>query len=415
MRRLTLGSIVTATLLLIGCGGGSGTSSNNTTTALSPTAIPTTIPTTNSDKIVGTGYYVDSAVEGIDYSCGSEIGVTDSNGTFQFENGQNCTFTLGDIRLREINGSLLEDNITILEDNITVAQLLQTLDADGNATNGIQILNGTDRVVRDTIDSLDGLNSDILEAIHSSMKAEHRYEYNGTVVDINRTKRHILETEATLEHEGRRTQHSLHRDSISSDDNSSVVVNSEISNSHVGTEIEHDSHILDNNSMERDRDNHEENGRYMNGVMDREQDIDSSTADSNAMEQDRENHEENSRYMNGVMDREHNNESNNNNHENSLDDTSVQNNIGQNEEDNSKEGANSSHFNEDSEHENSSNNGFFQTPISQGVSNSKDRENHEEMSSSNDNESHEEMSSSNETENHQGKSDSNENENHKEK
>jgi hypothetical protein len=314
MKKLMFSSIVTATLLLIGCGGGSGTSGNNTTTALSPTAIPTTIPTTNSDKIVGTGYYVDSAVEGIDYSCGSEIGVTDSNGTFKFENGQNCTFTLGDIRLREINASLLEDNITILEDNITVAQLLQTLDADGNATNGIQILNGTDRVVRDTIDSLDGLNSDILEAIHSSMKAEHQYEYNGTVVDINRTKRHILETEATLEHEGRRTQHSLHRDSISSDDHSSVVVNSENGNPNVRTEIEHNGTIVNNNAIEQ---NGENNGNSHVGT---EIGHNGTIVDSNAMEQNRENHEENNRYMNGVINREHSNQSDNNNHKNPSND-----------------------------------------------------------------------------------------------
>jgi len=223
MRKLTLGSIVTATLLLIGCGGGGGSSSDDTTTALSPTTTATSTPTINSSKTVGTGYYVDSAVEGIDYSCGSETGVTDSNGTFTFENGQNCKFVLGDITLREINASMLEDNITILEDNITVAQLLQTLDADGNATNGIQILHGTDRVVRDEIQSLNGLDSDVLDAIHSSMRAEHQNEYNGTVIDINKTKAHILETEARLEDEGRITQHSSHRDNISTEGNSSIT------------------------------------------------------------------------------------------------------------------------------------------------------------------------------------------------
>ncbi len=50
-------------------------------------------------------------------------------------------------KARELNITALDNNVTVLEDNITVAQLLQTLDADGNASNGIQILDGTDRVV----------------------------------------------------------------------------------------------------------------------------------------------------------------------------------------------------------------------------------------------------------------------------
>jgi hypothetical protein len=278
MRKLTLGSIVTATLLLIGCGGGGSTSSDDTTTALSPTTTATSTPTINSSKTVGTGYYVDSAVEGIDYSCGSETGVTDSNGTFTFENGQNCKFVLGDITLREINASMLEDNITILEDNITVAQLLQTLDADGNATNGIQILDGTDRVVRDEIQSLNGLDSDVLDAIHSSMRAEHQNEYNGTVIDINKTKAHILETEARLEDEGRITQHSSHRDNISTEGNSTITTfnHNGNGNSHTTTEIEHNGTIVDNNStMEQNRDG--QNNGYMNGVNQENNESSSST------------------------------------------------------------------------------------------------------------------------------------------
>lgn len=47
--------------LLVGCGGSSTTAS------------------------IGTGTYVDSAVEGVTYSCGTQSGVTDKNGTFHFE------------------------------------------------------------------------------------------------------------------------------------------------------------------------------------------------------------------------------------------------------------------------------------------------------------------------------------------
>ena len=140
MREIILSSIV-ALLVLNGCG---GSSSSDSTVPSTNNLVEDTTESgseTVDTKKLGKGYYIDSAIEGVDYVCGSETGITDVNGTFIFEEGADCNFTIGNLVLREINASSLEDNITIFEDNLDVAQLLQTLDLDGNASNGITIDN----------------------------------------------------------------------------------------------------------------------------------------------------------------------------------------------------------------------------------------------------------------------------------
>ncbi len=116
MKKLLLG--VTMLALITGCAGGGGGSTATT----------------------GTGYYLDSAVGGVEYQCGTQSGITGSDGNFTFEVGQNCTFKIGDITLRVVDSSDLQNQVKVVEDNIQVAQLLQTLDCDGNASNGITLL-----------------------------------------------------------------------------------------------------------------------------------------------------------------------------------------------------------------------------------------------------------------------------------
>ena len=247
MKRLTIGSVVTATLLLVGCGGGGGSTSNSST------------PTNNEIQKSGKGYYVDSAVAGVDYKCGNETGTTDENGTFTFESNSSCTFTLGEVTLREINASSLEDNVTVLETNETVAQLLQTLDSDGNASNGIQIPQGAKSVVQETLPSLDNLDQDLLESIHDRLKAEHADEYHGRVVDKNQTIEHLNRTKANLEERHIRTSLDIeqeHRDRI--DNNSTmedIMRNREARNS--DDNQEHRARVDSNSTMENMIENRE--------------------------------------------------------------------------------------------------------------------------------------------------------------
>ena len=66
------------------------------------------------EKKTGTGFYIDSAVSGIKYVCGTENGVTDKDGTFTYEKGQNCTFSLNGIVLRITPDSQLSDGKKVI-------------------------------------------------------------------------------------------------------------------------------------------------------------------------------------------------------------------------------------------------------------------------------------------------------------
>lgn len=118
MKNGTLGLSVIL-ILLNGCGSSSTTESNSTQ--------------------VGTSAYIDSAVKGVDYSCGSQSGTTDENGTFTYEVGQTCKMSLGSLPLRTLEVEDLIDGKSFYETNNSVAQILQSVDDDGNASNGIAV------------------------------------------------------------------------------------------------------------------------------------------------------------------------------------------------------------------------------------------------------------------------------------
>lgn len=249
MNKLTIGSIVTATLLLVGCGD-SGSSSSPASDASN---------NDGANKKIGTGYYVDSAVEGVDYQCGQESGTTDKNGTFTFENGKNCNFTLGGLKLREINASSLEDNVTVLESNETVAQLLQTLDSDGNASNGIQIPKGAEKVIKETLTSLDDLNADLLSAVHDRLKEEYSNVYNGAMIDRNETLAHLDRTRADLAERHARTNSDVEQENRGRRENNSTPQNTREENANANNQEEEnrgrgsrDTNSTHTNTMESD-------------------------------------------------------------------------------------------------------------------------------------------------------------------
>ncbi|WP_300364729.1 hypothetical protein [Hydrogenimonas sp.] len=109
--------IAMAGVFMIGCGGGGSSS------------------TTASGK----AYYIDAAVSGVTYRCGGLSGTTDSEGAFHFEVGKECSFKLGNIALRTLKATELAEGAVIIESNPKVAALLQSCDADGDPSNGIEI------------------------------------------------------------------------------------------------------------------------------------------------------------------------------------------------------------------------------------------------------------------------------------
>jgi len=164
------------------------------------------------EVITGTAYYLDSAVEGIEYDCGdAPKGTTDKDGKFIFEFGEGCEFSIGDKTLREIHPDDLSDGIRLVETNYQYAQLLQTLDNDSNAENGIKIIPD----VADTLSKMDlamdfllpSIISDLFETNKATMATlstalEIVDGYNGSSVSEKEAKSHIARTIQDLEDKG---------------------------------------------------------------------------------------------------------------------------------------------------------------------------------------------------------------------
>ncbi len=93
------------------------------------------------------GVFLDSAVAGVNYLTSSGLaGVTDTNGTFYYNSGDTVSFTLGDVSLGSVTGSAKLTPVEVMGASgtadpkvINLSRLLQTLDADGDPSNGINI------------------------------------------------------------------------------------------------------------------------------------------------------------------------------------------------------------------------------------------------------------------------------------
>ena len=148
--------------ILIGCssdsGGGSSTTSDTDTTDTDTTDTGTGDGDTGtgdsdggtggggSSLVVKTGYFVDSAVAGVDFVSGGQSGTTDAAGTFTYEEGKQLSLSVGGVSL---GTTMPDENVTPVDlvsggtsesdAVVNLARFLQTLDDDGDPTNGISI------------------------------------------------------------------------------------------------------------------------------------------------------------------------------------------------------------------------------------------------------------------------------------
>ena len=160
------GVLIGAGAIALASGGGGGSSNNNS----HPTG-PVTV----------SGHLVDNFVSGVDYYInGSSVssGKTGVDGSFTYKVGDTVTFkvagiTIGsNITVPSDGNVLLQDLVGVSRNEVTnpevvkIAQFLQTLDSDGNTTNGITITAGTltylQNGVTGNIASLD-INTDIFD------------------------------------------------------------------------------------------------------------------------------------------------------------------------------------------------------------------------------------------------------------
>jgi len=127
MKRFYISTFAAAAILsLSGCGGGGGSSAPVAATV--------------------TGQFIDAAVAGLDYTCSSsgKVGVTDTEGQYTCNEGDSVEFSLGEYVLGSVTASNgIVTPYTLFPSNeeaaINIAQLLQTIDEDGDPSNGISI------------------------------------------------------------------------------------------------------------------------------------------------------------------------------------------------------------------------------------------------------------------------------------
>lgn len=113
--------------------------------------------------VASTGVFVDSPVAGLDYSTKSLAGVTDAEGRFRYHRGQEVSFSIGDLPLGSAPGSALLTPLNITQGALSAADrivnnkliLLQTLDADGDLNNGIQLTDAIREIVSDHAENID--------------------------------------------------------------------------------------------------------------------------------------------------------------------------------------------------------------------------------------------------------------------
>ena len=105
------------------------------------------------------GVFIDGAVSGLSYKTHSTSGETDSIGVFKYKEGEDITFSIGDIVLGDTKAKIMISPVDLVPNAVdattpkvtNISVLLQTLDYDGQINNGIQIPNGIDPIVTASI------------------------------------------------------------------------------------------------------------------------------------------------------------------------------------------------------------------------------------------------------------------------
>jgi len=136
---------VSSAVVLAGCGGSSGSSSGTTG---------------DGDPETQTGVFLDSAVGGIGYRTDSGSGITNAQGEFSYEEGETVVFFIGDLEFPPVLARGVVTPAEIGEGAgtttaINILQILQSLDSDGDPSNGISIYENADNVFTGVGDGLD--------------------------------------------------------------------------------------------------------------------------------------------------------------------------------------------------------------------------------------------------------------------
>lgn len=136
-------------ILLVACGGSAGC--NAAGALLGAAASSACSNSNNSSPTVATGYFIDSAVQGLTYISGSQSGITGADGSFKYDIGKPITFSIGGLTLGTVpiasgyitpidlvsNGSITDQQV------INITSFLMSLDSNQAVSDGIQLSSST--------------------------------------------------------------------------------------------------------------------------------------------------------------------------------------------------------------------------------------------------------------------------------
>lgn len=121
---------------VVSCGGGG---SANETTVIPPVVEPPAVT-------VFTGMFLDSAVTGLKFKTDTEQGQTTDSGEFSYQTNESVIFSIGDISFPAVAGAPYLTPLDIFNTQninetavVNMLRLLQSLDTDGDASNGISL------------------------------------------------------------------------------------------------------------------------------------------------------------------------------------------------------------------------------------------------------------------------------------
>jgi len=138
------------------------------------------------------GVYVDSAINGVTYVCGSKTGITGDSGkdgSFTFEVGKDCLFKINNTNLTKIVAAGLREGVEV-RPNLETARYLQSLDDDGNASNGINILPSVVKALKDK--GIVGLQQTDDQVNNMINKLNGVSGYDGIFISMAKAAEHLI-------------------------------------------------------------------------------------------------------------------------------------------------------------------------------------------------------------------------------
>ncbi|WP_455208694.1 hypothetical protein [Kaarinaea lacus] len=146
---------------------------------------------------IQTGVFIDSLVIGVYYETETKSGVTNAAGEYQYIDGETVTFSIGGIVLGSTMAAPVVTPVDIVEGAINasdpivsnIIRLLLTLDADGDASNGLDLTTATAMAVDFSI----AIDSPTFEADVTAL-VESIKGAGATLVDVTTAIAHFDET-----------------------------------------------------------------------------------------------------------------------------------------------------------------------------------------------------------------------------